>query len=76
MPDPQVTWNGTLEEAGALTDAIAHHCECEFDQSSGARTKACASHHAFAHDQRWNDHLLFARRIRDCLLREEGLSDR
>ena len=65
-------WHGTDVEASELLRALAQNCECTFDDSSGARTSTCPAHALFASSQEWLDRLLFLRRLRDKLNREEG----
>lgn len=66
----QIVWHGTLKEAEALELALRNNCGCKFGKD-GARTSTCPGHYAFVNDQRFVDHLLFMRRTRACLMREE-----
>jgi len=62
-------WHGTQQEGMELVTAIAHNCTCE----TAPVVKRCAAHEAFTHNQQWLDRLVFMRRIRDRLNREEYL---
>ena len=66
----RVVWNGTEEERRGLLAAMENNCACQFD-AMGARTLTCESHAMLVKDQRALDGLLFVRRIRACLIREE-----
>ncbi len=66
---PQVTWNGTDDEAHALLHAVKAHCECRVQR--GRTVSVCASHTMLARDQRAVDGLLFMRRLVAQLLVEE-----
>lgn len=70
---PPVIWHGTQQEGTELITALEKNCECERNLM-GLRTKTCPAHEAFANDQQWLDRLLFLRRIRDKLNREEDLT--
>jgi hypothetical protein len=69
MPWVAVTvWHGSREDAAALETAIRHNCACQSGSPCGA--------HAAMLDQRYLDGVLFARFMRERLLREEGLTCR
>lgn len=57
-------WHGGIQEWTKLDTAISNHCECADGKP------ACAAH-AMLIDQKRLDGLLFARRIRGKLLKEE-----
>jgi hypothetical protein len=63
-------WHGTPEESLALAEAIARYCACEFG-TLGVRLSMCGPHRIMMEDQRAVNGLLFARRMADCLRREE-----
>jgi hypothetical protein len=63
-------WYGTQVESETLVRAIANNCTCEFN-ASGARRSTCAPHLMLTSDQRALNGLLFVRRIRDQVQREE-----
>ena len=65
-------WHGNQQDAFDLVNAIARHCTCEFG-AKAVRVSTCSSHRILIEDQRALDGLLFARRIRPRLLREEFL---
>jgi hypothetical protein len=65
----QVTWHGTQKEGFEALNALSRNCECEF--TMGVKVTTCPAHDAFAHDQRWADGLVWMRRERERLLREE-----
>lgn len=67
-----VEFHGTPDEAEALQIALGRNCSCQYD-GGGFRVETCAPHRALIEDQRFVDHMLFARRTADKLLREEGL---
>jgi hypothetical protein len=64
-------WHGTQTEGFALQEALRAWCNCEFNPNDGMRTSTCAGHKMFAEDQRALDGLVFARRMANCLIREE-----
>jgi hypothetical protein len=66
----QPVWYGTQLESETLVRAIANNCTCEFN-ASGARRSTCAPHQMLTNDQRALNGLLFVRKIREQLLREE-----
>lgn len=55
-----VQFHGTPAEARVLLDVLNHNCECEMPL--GIRLSTCPVHTALINDQKWLDHLLFARR--------------
>jgi len=59
---PLVIWHGDLAEAYQLAAAIQNNCACA--------TGHCGAHQAML-DQRFINGILFARSIRERLLREE-----
>jgi hypothetical protein len=59
------TWHGTERELNVLLCVLDRHCSCLVGH--------CASHALVWTDQTTLDRLVFARRIADCLRREEGL---
>ena len=72
MSRRQVTWNGTSAESYELLASVRRNCACQFDQA-GVQIRSCAPHDALVSSQRFLDGLLFARRIRQQLLSEEGV---
>lgn len=71
----QVSFHGTQTESRDLSDAFARYCACTFDESSGARTSVCVGHQALVGDQDFLNRVLFYRRMRERLKREEWLID-
>jgi len=63
-------WNGSGEEGRELQAALERHCTCVYGEG-GNRTETCAAHNAVMTDQVLVDHLVFYRRQRDKLIREE-----
>lgn len=63
---------GTEEEARALLAAIENHCQCVYNEAQ-ERTALCAAHTMLLSDKRAINGLLFERRRRECLEREEGI---
>lgn len=61
-------WHGTPAEWIDLVRAVEHSCACPWQ---GAGAPVCPTHRMLLEDQRALDGLLFARRIRQRLLREE-----
>jgi hypothetical protein len=59
-------FHGTSDEAIALLEAVARNCP------NKPPCLGCAAHKAML-DQRWLNHLVFLHRIRERLLKEEGL---
>jgi hypothetical protein len=55
-------WNGTQAEGEALIAALVRNCAC-VTNTAGVRTSTCPGHDAFFHNQRFLDHLLYARRM-------------
>lgn len=70
MAPAAVVFHGTEDEMRDLLNALTRNCACTFGLM-GVRLTTCAPHDALVHDQRWLDHLLFARRICTRLEREE-----
>jgi hypothetical protein len=66
----QVVWHGTQQESFDLVNAIARNCTCEFGLM-GVRLATCAPHRMLTEDQRALNGLLFARRMKERLQREE-----
>ena len=66
----RTVWHGTPDESLALLQAITRNCGCEFGLR-GVRLSVCGPHRMLTEDQRALDGLLFARRMADCLRREE-----
>lgn len=64
------TWHGTTAEAQLLVAAVNHYCTCVYD-GGGALVAVCPAHRMLVEDQRALNGLLFARRIREQLIREE-----
>ena len=64
-------WHGTQSESFELVAALSRNCSCEV-AADGTRLKTCAPHQMLIDDQRALDGLLYARRIRHRLLKEEG----
>ena len=62
-----IIWYGDLAQANDLAMAVHHNCSCQ----SGY----CGAHQAML-DQRWLNGILFARHLREQLLREEGVTCR
>ena len=62
-----VIWPGTPEEGSELLSAISHHCDCTMLPT----LKKCTSHSAMVNDQQWVNRLVFFRRLRAVLLKEE-----
>ena len=69
MAASHVTWHGTENESLELLVSLSQHCACEYTRQ-GERTAVCSSHRLLE-DQRALDGLVFARRIRATLMREE-----
>jgi hypothetical protein len=67
----QLEWQGTAEEAAALTQALANNCQCKYNAANVRIGDPCPAHHAFLTDQRFLNGLVFARRYADCLWRGE-----
>lgn len=67
---PSVTWNGTDAEGAELLHVLQENCTCT-RWTSGAVREMCAGHKALTTEQRFNDGLVYARRMRDCLRAEE-----
>jgi hypothetical protein len=63
-----VTFNGTQTEAAELNSAVLHNCDCQ--RTPFGMGPKCPSHEML-NDQRALDHLLFIRRLRERLVREE-----
>jgi len=63
-------WKGTQLEQSELLQAVAANCQCV--EADGVTRQPCAPHRMLT-DQRMLDDLLFARRLAECLKREEGL---
>lgn len=61
-------FHGTTEEVADLKQAIARNCTC--DPEHGKRCAVCT---AALYDQEWLNRLLFIRRIRVQLWREESM---
>ena len=70
MAGAEVIWHGTQQESQDLLNAIARNCTCEYGLM-GMRTVTCPPHTMLTEDQRALNGLLFARRIRQCLIRQE-----
>lgn len=64
-------WHGTVAEQLELQASVARNCICTLDP-----VFTCAAHIMMDGDQRAIDGLLFARKIVECLRREEGLLPR
>ena len=72
------TFNGTEAEARLLKDAVDRNCDCRVEgvqTINGYRTvnRVCAMHTALVDDQQLLDRLLFERRDRERLKREEHM---
>jgi len=65
-------FHGDQYESRDLLAAIERNCQCVYDDA-GVRTTTCGAHHLLLHDQRALDGILFERRRRECLEREEGI---
>ncbi len=72
MSRRQVIWNGTESESYDLLASVRRNCACQYDQT-GVQVRSCPPHDALVSNQRFLDGLLFARRIVQQLLAEEGL---
>ena len=66
----QAMWHGSTDEYSELLSAIGRHCTCSLGPT-GERSATCAPHHMLRAEQRALDGLLFARRMRSRLQREE-----
>jgi hypothetical protein len=60
-------WQGTETESRELVAAVSANCTCPEQATDENR---CPAHQALL-DQRFLNGLLFARRLRECLIREE-----
>jgi hypothetical protein len=69
MSRTRPNWHGTEEEWGALLDAVDLHCACLYT-SMGTPLRRCVAH-SILQDQRALDGLLWMRRLRTRLQREE-----
>jgi hypothetical protein len=72
--EPGVAWAGDVDEFVSLLGCVGAHCTCRSGEylSRGART--CPSHQLLG-DQQVLDHLVFARRMRERLVRSEWSLD-
>lgn len=70
MTEQPIVWPGTHEESREFLEAASHHCDCQFDASTGVRTKTCEPH-ALLTDEPALKHLVFGRRIHERLEAEE-----
>ena len=66
----QVQFHGGTIEQAAFLAALAHNCECTADEN-GATVRRCSAHEAMLHDQKFVDHMRFARTLRLQLQAEE-----
>lgn len=66
----QQEFPGSAEEWVELMAAFGKDCTCKAD-GDGKFTHVCPSHERYAMDPTWGPHLVYARRLRDRLLREE-----
>jgi hypothetical protein len=67
-------FRGTPEEAEALQKALAANCTCHYDEM-GYCLSRCEPHKALIEDQRFVDHMLYERHLRETLLKEEWMAE-
>jgi hypothetical protein len=63
-------WHGTDLEQSEFLAAITHNCTCVVDEQKKTKT-VCAPHEAMVHNQDFLNKMLFMRRMRGRLLKEE-----
>jgi hypothetical protein len=64
-------WNGTKAEQHELLAALHRWCTCDTDPAPPGISHCCPGHQALVTDQKFLDHLVFARTLRLQLQAEE-----
>jgi hypothetical protein len=54
-----------------LANAINHNCECEYAKDTGALVRRCSLHEAIIRDDRFANHMRFARSLQNRWWAEE-----
>lgn len=67
---PTIYFHGTQLDQQDLLAALAHNCMCEQDAETGI-SKCCPGHTALVTDQKWLNHMEWARSQRARFCAEE-----
>ncbi len=71
----RVEFHGTVQAHTELLAALGRNCTCTIDPETGGTITRCPGHSALVTDQKWLDHMEFARWLHALFTAEEFLED-